>query len=204
MTRAAALLAGLSMAALLAGCGEEAADPATAVAARIPVAPLSYGYLPKLGLDVGDVVVDAAWTPAASGGEHVEDEASPRPVEALARMAQDRLVASGGPGRALASITDASLVRAPGQLIGSFTVQVALQGGSGDPGPPVVASVSGTRTLASDDSEQASANALVRQLMDRMNVELEYQVRHQLQEHLGGPTSPVAAPVQTEDLAPPP
>lgn len=200
MTRAAAC--GLVL--LLGGCVAASDDtPPRPVAAP----PLSYDYLTKLGLSVSDIVVDDTWTPLADSTEHVEDEATPRPVEALSRMIRDRLVASGGASRALATIEDASLVRVPGQLVGTFSVQIAVQGASGQgtagPPGPVTASVSGTRTLASDSSEQQTADTLVRQLMDRMNVELEYQVRHQLSSYAGGALSPVPSAVQTESLPPP-
>lgn len=201
-----ALCAALLLGGLLSGCGDDTDTPADAVmtqTAHAPAAPLSYDYLPKLPLDVSDVVIDDTWTPQGGAGVAVEDEATPRPVEALSRMIRDRVIASGGTGRAAVTIEDASLTRLPGQIVGSFAVQVALQGGTGDTPPPVVASVSGTRTLSSDGSEQATADALVRQLMDRMNVELEYQIRHQLAGHTGGAATPVPPAVQSEDLTPP-
>jgi hypothetical protein len=207
----AGLLA-LCLLAPLAGCDDSPDAPAASALAPgsssgtpAPApAPISYDYLPKLGLDVAEVAVDDTWTPPAGTGVHVEEEATPLPVEALARLIHDRLVATGGAGRALATIEDASIVRLPDQLVGSFAIQITLEGVAGEAPPPVVASVSGTRTLASDANEATTANTLLRELMDRMNVELEYQIRHNLASHMGGSAAPVPAPVQSQDLAPPP
>ena len=187
---------------VLVRCGGDAPEPGTAQTRPSPAIPLSYDYLTKLPLAVGDLVVDDAWTPGSAGGEHVEDTASPPPAEALARMLRDRLVAGGGPGRALASIDDASLLRSAGQLVGSFAVRITFDGQTA-PLAPILATVSGTRVYGSDSDEAGTANALVQQLMDAMNVELEFQVRRR---GAGIPTpalpnSPSA--VQIEDLAPP-
>lgn len=173
------------------------ASPPQSVPAAAPAAPLSYDYLPKLRLDVSDVIVDDTWTPRADSGEHVEDLATPRPAEALSRMAHDRIIPGGGAGPANVVIEDAALVRLPGQLIGSFSVRVRLPDGA-----QAVATVSGTRTLASDGGERETANALVGDLMSKMNVELEYQIRHELRDHIaadgGRPGS-----VSSESLSPP-
>lgn len=195
----------LAGALLLAGCGDDTAEPPSATVAPSPAAaPLSYDYLTKLPLDVSDVVVNDSWMPAPGNGEHVENLATHRPVEALARMVHDRLVASGGQGRAVVTIEDASLVRSPGQLVGTFSVQIAFDGVPGETPPPVTAAVSGTRTLSSDASEAATADTLMGQLMDQMNVELEYQIRHQLADRMTGNASPVPEAVQSQSLAPPP
>ena len=189
---------------LLAGCGDDTEAPRVSVpvSEARPPAPLSYDYLNKLPLDVSEVALDDIWSPQASGGEHVEGLANPPPEQVLARMARDRIVASGGQGKAVVTIEDASLSRASAQLVGSFSVRVALEGGPSDP-PPIVASVSGTRTLASDGSEQETADRLVRQLMERMNVELEFQMRREFKTHMVGAIAPIPSAVQTEELAPP-
>ena len=191
--------------ALLAGCGEDAEPPRLSAPESVTAAaaPLSYDYLNKLPLDVSQIVLNDTWSPQSTGGDHIETLADPSPEQALARMVRDRVVAAGGQGQGVVTIEEASLTRVSGQLVGSFSVRVALEGGAAD-APPVLAAVSGTRTLTSDDSEQETANRLVRQLMERMNVELEFQMRRELKTHMTGGGAPSLSPseVQTEDLGP--
>jgi hypothetical protein len=76
----------------LAGCVEEAPPPEM-------FAPLTYGYLTKLRLNVANIAIDDSWTPSMGAGEHVESLSPVQPLQALVEMARYRLVASGPPRR---------------------------------------------------------------------------------------------------------
>ena len=194
------ILAGMALL-LLASCG--GGDEPSVLPQTFP--PLVYDYLTKLTLPVSSVTVDDSWVPH-DGAEHVEQVAPIPPVDALRRMAQDRLVAAGGTGQAVLTIEDASLTRVTGQLLGSFAVRLTVNSGTPETGTRSAearASVSGTRTLAdTPEGDRAVAYDLVKKLMDDMNVEFEYQVRKTMKDQVGDGAA-VPGAVQSQDLTPP-
>ncbi len=171
--------------------------------------PLSFGYLTKLKLDVGNIEVDNAWTPATvANGEHVENQAPEQPVEALRRMVQDRLIPGGTGGHAVVTIDDASLVRVTDRFEASFAVHMDINNADGTRSGYAEAKVARTRTI-SDYTPAAVRQALydlVKATMGDMNVEFEYQIRHSLKDWLQttAPAAPVPPPVQQQDLNSPP
>ena len=199
LRRGAALA--LAAALLLPGCGDDAAAPP--VAYEQP----SYGYLTKLRLNVAQVDVDDSWRPATGPGlpRHVESLAPTAPVTALRQMAQDRILAGGSSGRARFVIQDASILAGQDRLDGSLAVRLDITTSDGAPAGFAEARVVRSATLGdSTDGGRATAYALVKQMMDDMNVEFEYQVRRSLHDYLQS-TDPVAAPapVRSQDLPPP-
>lgn len=197
-----ALLLSALGSALLAGCAEEPPPPAV-------FAPLDFGYLPKLRLNVSNVEIETTWSPATvAGGQHVESLAPVQPLDALKQMARQRLIPVGASGHALFVIDDASLIQRPGQYEGLLQVHLDVSTSDGAKSGYAKASVSATRTYSNPSAEAAhvALHELVKKMMADMNVELEFQVRKTLRDYLqAGPEKAAPAqPVQSQDLAPPP
>ena len=182
-----ALLAPLA----LAGCGDETPAPSPQ-----SFAPLHYEYLSKLRLNVGQVEVTDHSLPV--GPQDVASSSPVPPAQALAQMARDRLFAAGSGGTASFIIDQASIVREPnGTLDGQLAVHVQVA--SGTPGQTGFAEARVARQhVPGSDPENDASNLyqLTRDMMDAMNVELEYQVRRSLKAELvsaGGVPLPVVA-----------
>ena len=125
-------------------------------------------------------------------------------------MARDRLFAAGTAGSATFTIDQASIVREPnGALDGQFAVHLDLTASGGARAGFAEARVA-RQYVPGSDSENGSANlyALTRQMMDAMNVELEFQVRRTLKPWLvvggGAPAPVVAQPLGVPGAPPPP
>lgn len=191
-------LCALSLGVLLAGCSGPA--PPTVFA------PLSWDYLPRLRLKVANIVIDDFWTPR-SGTREIGFLAPTPPVDALRKMAEDRLVASGDPGRALFVVQDASIVQVRENYEGSFAVHLDISTSDGTRSGYAEARV--TRKRAVLDSSAAGTRAelydMVKQMMTDMNVEFEYQVRRSLHDYLQAaePAAPQPDAVDQQELAPP-
>jgi len=186
---------------LLAACGRwERADHASR-----PIEPLQYDHLTKLRLNVAVVDVEERFVPGGPGD--VSAKAPTPPVAALRRMAQDRLQAMGGSGRAALIIKRASLVEARGAYEGAMDVELAIFGPEG--GRVAYAEARVGRKQSTDGPVRETLYEMVRQMMDAMNVELEFQARRNLRDWLvageapAGPGAAVPAPVEQQDLAPP-
>ena len=171
----------------------------------------SYSYLTPLRLNVAQISINDAWAPHGSA-THVEAQSPLSPREALARMAQDRLVAAGASGRGTFHILDASITQSGRTLEGRFSVRIDLVDEHGVRKANASATVVGSRTV-SDGSNAALRSALydfTRKLMDDMNVELEFQARKYLRDWLlsDAGTVPAAASTLPEPghsvLTPPP
>jgi hypothetical protein len=184
----------------LAACG-----PSTPVRTSFP--PLTFDYLTRLRLNVATIDIDDAWQ-APPNPREVGAYAPVPPVVALRQMAVDRLGAGGTSGRAVFTILDASLLNRRDRVDGSFGVRLAVTTADGTRSAYAEARVARSMTLIDDDPAtlRDALYTLVRQAMDDMNVEFEYQVRRTLRDWLQTTSgaAPVGAPVQSQDLAPPP
>ncbi len=162
-------------------------------------APLQYGYLSKLRLNVGSIQVQDRSLPVSP-----QDVASSSPVipaQALQQMAHDRLFAAGTQGQANFVIDQASIVRGPGGgLSGRLAIHLDLIGEGGVRSGFAEAEVSRQYVPGSDpENGTAALYTLTRQMMDAMNVELEFQIRRSLGAWLVTPGS-VPAPVVAQPL----
>ena len=123
------------------------------------------------------------------------------PAQALQQMARDRLFAAGTQGQANFVIDQASIIRGPGGgLAGRLAVHLDLVGGDGASHGFAAAEVSRQYVPGSDpEPGAASLYTLTRQMMDAMNVELEFQMRRSLGAWLVAPGS-APAPVVAQPL----
>ncbi|HVB66647.1 MAG TPA: hypothetical protein VNE67_02175 [Acetobacteraceae bacterium] len=189
LSRRAALLLPL----LLAACGGEAPAP-------VSYTPLDYSYLPPLQLNVARVEVEQHFIPSDQPPS-VNQYDPVSPTAALRRMAVERLKPFGSAGRAVFVIENASLVQGGDTITGTFTVRLEIYTSAGTRAAFAEATVS-RQVVGEVHNLSETLYLLTRQLMDRMNVELEYQIRRSLGDWLVAPGAQ-AAPVQAAPLMAP-
>ncbi|MSP05569.1 MAG: hypothetical protein EXR05_10150 [Acetobacteraceae bacterium] len=194
------VLLALLLPALLAACGVwERADPPAK-----PIEPLRYDHLTKLRLNVAVMDVEDHFLPGGPGD--ISASVPTTPAHALRQMAQDRILAVGTTGRAVLVIKRAALVRSGKGLEGQMDVELALFGPNTIRAAFAEAQVYRRQGDASTSRE--ALHELTRQMMDTMNVELEFQARRNLREWilpfdaLGNPANTIPAPVDREELSP--
>lgn len=145
----------------------------------VEIRPLRYDYLTPLPLNVGEIEIDDSWRPHEPGDVGARSPVTP--LQALAQMGRDRLKPAGSTARAVFIVDDASLVLNGEQLLGSFAVHVEIIEGDGKPMGYAEARVIRTRNIAIGDREMpGELYTVTRQMMDAMNIEFEFQVRHKL------------------------
>ena len=185
---------------LLAACG--GGDQATP-----NFAPPDYSYLSKLRLNVGTLAIEDH---AAQAGDpnDLGPTAPVPPDQALQQMARDRLVAAGNSASAIFTIDQASIIGSGGgALDGHLAVHLDIMTANGGHAGYAEAHVSrqfvpGAATP--DDGTRAQLYSLTQQMMQDMNVELEYQVQRSLRDWLVDASgAPVAGSVEQQTLAPP-
>jgi len=195
---ALALLAAASLAAC--GGGEEAEAPPPE-----NFAPLHFDYLTKLHLRAGSIDVEDH--SIHLGPSDIAAQAPEPPAQALADMAHARLFAAGLTGHAEFSIDQASIIQAAnGELDGQIIVHLEIFAPDGSRAGFAQARVAKTLPPGTPGSLRANLYGLTRQMLDAMNVELEYQIRHDLGPYLESdavvPGAVTAAPLDTP-AAPP-
>lgn len=190
LTRRSVLLLPL----LLAACGGDETAPATAFR------PLDYSYLPPLRLNVARVDVVQQFVPSEVPPSVVQyDPVSP--TATLRRMGEQRLKAFGSAGRAVFTVNNASLVQQGDVISGTFSVGLEIYTSNGTRAGFAEATVSRQR-VGPVHNMAADLYELTRQMMDQMNVELEYQIRRSLHDWLVQPGAS-AQPVQAQPLGTP-
>jgi hypothetical protein len=186
-----------------------------------PLPPLVTGYrhLTPIRLNVAEVDIPEP----ASGAVRVDQPAPLRPEAEMRRMAEERLVPMGTAGRARFLIQAAEFRRerqsggggglfsgTPGERLSvRMAARLEIVGADGQRTGFVEAEARRQRTVAggaSDGARQRAAEEVVRQAMEELNVEFEFQIRRALRAWLveGAATAPppVGAPggIQREDL----
>lgn len=159
--------------------------------------PLRYDYLAPLRLNVAAV--------------DVGDAPPPRPVEALSpapmgatlrQMALDRLAAGGATGRAVFVIDTAQVDQSSRGLTGLMAVRLDILTAEGVRAG--FAEVRVSRSATTDGDLRGALYDLTRQMMDDMNVELEFEIRRSLRDWLQDPSAaPPPAPVEQQELPAP-
>jgi len=162
--------------------------------------PLRFNYLPPLPLNVATIEVQQRFVPAGTPPDVSAQDPIP-PVDALRAMANDRLQAFGTSGRAVFAILDASLTRQDDVINSVLAVSLTVLAADGTQGGFAEARVESRRT-GSVERLRPVLYEITRTMMEKMNVEFEYQIRHNLREWLVSPTAP-DAPVEQTPLEPP-
>jgi hypothetical protein len=179
MTRRASLL----LPWLLAGCGGR--TPRT-------YPPLRYSYLTPLRINVSTLQIEQRFVPSGVAPDVSQADPAP-PLQALRAMAEDRIQTLGNADLAVFVIEDASLTRQKDTVVGNFAVQLDIYNTPTTRAAYARASVSSTYTGDLDDLPSRLYD-MTKDMMDRMNVEFEYQVRRSLGSWLltaGAPQAPV-------------
>lgn len=196
MIRPSTTIAAATLALLLAGCADEEPPPPEPV-----VSPLHYEYLTPLRLNAGSVVVENLSAPL--GAADVAAQSPVTLVQAATQMAHDRLFPGGLTGTATFFIDQASIIRGPnGVLDGLLAVHLVITDAAGQQIAFAAARV-GRQHVPGSDPENLHAQLydMTKQIMDGMNVELEYQIRRSMKGFLmGAPSLP--APVSAVPLSP--
>ncbi|WP_025885236.1 hypothetical protein [Asaia prunellae] len=167
-------------------------------------APLDYSYLSKMHLNVAHIeVVDTA--PPGSVPGDISGKAPTPPQQALEQMARDRLIASGTEGSGTFTITKASILHAPGgMLMGELEAHVDLSAPSGGRAGYALAHITRNLNPGSKDPEsRAVLYDLTSQMMQDMNVELEFQIKKSLHDWMVDASgAPLPGAIQKQDIGP--
>jgi hypothetical protein len=160
--------------------------------------PLRFDYLTPLQLNVGSIEVAELPPPGPLDSE------SPTPAgPALRQMAEDRLSAAGTAGRAVVTIDQARITRRNGGLDGAFAMHLDIKDANGRSAGYAEALVSRRKGDIGRDL-RGGLYEITKQMLDDMNIELEFQIRRSLKDYLQATsTAPAPAAVQQQDLSAP-
>ena len=169
--------------------------------------PLNYSYLPPIVLKVATVNVVDQYVPDPNAAQLIGEDPAPPPTVLQTELSR-RLVGGGAPGTATATIEAASIDAAGGNLVGAMTVRIDVASADGLHTGFTEATVSHTETApdsdASQNDMQAALYGMTKQLMDAMNVQLQYQIQHDLAEWvIAGPAGGFGAASGGFGAAPP-
>ncbi len=174
----------------LSACSGDSSPPVT-------YAPLNYSYLPPINLKVVTVNIQNNYVPDA-GAQALLAQDPETPADAMLAVARQRWVANGTPGPAPFTVETASIEPENGNLVGTLSVRLDVVSADGRAKGYTEASVNHSET-APDSNDQGKMQAalydITKQLMDSMNVELQYQIQHNLGSWIAYSTSAAAAPV---------
>ncbi|MDE8349185.1 MAG: hypothetical protein POG74_06810 [Acidocella sp.] len=188
----------LQLAALaLSACSGDSSPPVT-------YTPLNYSYLPPIDLKVVSVNIQNNYVPD-TGAQALLAQDPETPADAMLAVARQRLVPNGTPGTATFTIENASIEPENGNLVGMLTVRLDVVSADGRAKGYTEASVTHGET-APDSNDQGKMQAalydITKHLMDGMNVELQYQMQHNLGSWIAYSNNAAAAPVTSNGGVP--
>jgi hypothetical protein len=163
--------------------------------------PLSYSYLPPIPLNVTSISIEPRFIPAGVEPDvTAQDPVSP--LGALRAMADDRLRALGTGNSAVFAILDASMIRTDDTVSGSMAVSLTIRDDNNAQLGFAEARVKSKHTGGANGLRRVLYE-MTKAMMTEMNVEFEYQVRHNLKDYLAQPEAP-DTPVEQMPLDQPP
>ncbi|MEA2769552.1 MAG: hypothetical protein QOD93_2514 [Acetobacteraceae bacterium] len=163
--------------------------------------PLRYTDLPPIQLNVASISIEQRFVPAGVPPD-VSNQDPTTPVDALKAMANDRLQAFGTANKAVFAILDASLTRQNDVVIASIAVSLTIQDDSGTQLGFAEAHVQSRHTGRLDDLHSVLYD-MTKSIMNDVNIEFEFQIRHNLKQWLTTGAAP-GAPVEQAPLDQPP
>ncbi len=181
-------------------------DPEIAV----PGGPIGFRHLLPLRLNVAEVMVPEQDPPPAPG-DFGASLVLP-PGAAMRQMAQDRLFAVGSTGRAVFSVTQALLIRDNTGVLCALGCRLDIAGAEGGRIGFIEAAARANITLpgsVAPATRQRAGEAMLRQALQRLNVEFEFQAKRNLRPWLvettpGASGLPAPGPSGVEREALPP
>jgi hypothetical protein len=163
--------------------------------------PFRYNYLPPIQLNVASIAVEQRFIPSGIEPDVSSIDPVP-PIEALKAMANDRLQAFGTNNKAIFAILDGSLIRQDDVVNGSMAVSLTIFDDNGTQLGFAEARVQSRRSSVSGNMRPVLYD-MTKVMMSDMNVEFEYQLRHNLKDYLTSPAAP-DTPVEQAPLEQPP
>jgi hypothetical protein len=163
--------------------------------------PLRYDYLKPIDLSVKAIELQTRFVPSGKSPD-ISRESPVDPLATLHQMLEDRLKALGSQGRAVVSISDASLTEAGDQIRCSMDVKVEIVGDDGQQLGYVRVPVTRTHTGHIGDKQEL-LHDMISGVMDEMNIELEHQIRTNLKNWLAEEVTAVPGAVDATPLAAP-
>ncbi len=158
--------------------------------------PLDYSYLPPIVLKVANLSIVDNYVPPPDAATLIGQDPE-APATALLAMLNHRMAASGAPGSGTVTVQDASISEENGNISGAMTVDVNLTSPDGRSTGFAEASVAASQTApdanAPAGSLQAALYGLTKHLMEDMNVQLQYQIQHNLGAWISWPANPGSA-----------
>ncbi len=166
-----------ALVALLAGCSSSPPPPP-------PVfTPLTYNYLPPIVLTVSNIAFQNSYVPDPQAAALIAQDPAP-PAATVMAMAQHRLVANGTPGTGTFTLETASIEPAGDNYIGNISIRLDVVSADGRKTGYTEASVAVTQTApdpdAGPDQVQEVLYSMTKQLMDELNVQLQYQIQRNM------------------------
>jgi hypothetical protein len=163
--------------------------------------PLRFNDLPPIQLNVASIAIEQRFISAGVPPDMSTEDPAP-PAEALKAMASDRLQAFGTANKAVFAILDASLTRENDVVIGSMAVSLTILDDSGTQLGFAEARVQSRHTGRIGDVRTVLYD-LTKSMMSDMNIEFEFQIRHNLKDWLTTGAAP-DMPVEQAPLDQPP
>jgi hypothetical protein len=146
-------------------------------------APLDYSYLRPIIFKVANLNVVNNYTPGADEQPFIDNNPAP-PAATLMTMLQNRMQPSGQPGSGTITVQQASITGSNGNLNGQMTVDINLTSADGHSTGFAEATVSRSETAPNDDPTSPEMRAalyqMTKDLMTAINVQLPYQIAHNI------------------------
>ncbi len=155
--------------------------------------PLDYSYLRPISFKVANLNVVNNYTPGPDETQLNANNPAP-PAATLLTMLNQRMQPSGQPGNATITVQVASITQSGGMLNGQMTVDINLTSADGRSTGFAEASVSASQTAPDSDADTPAAlYQMTGKLMDAINVQLPYQIAHNIPSWVAWTTPGAAA-----------
>ncbi len=179
----------------LGGCGDASPPPPPPVFGA-----LNYDYLPPIVLNISNITIANNYVPDAGAEPLIGQDPAP-PAPTLTAMLQHRLVANGTPGNGTVTIENASIEPVADNYVGVMAVRLDVASSDGLKTGFTEASVSVSQSMpdadADPDQTQAVLYSITKQLMDAMNVQLQYQIQHNMGSWISYTSTAVTPPLNS-------